>query len=125
MTVYSKATIGVKSDGSLAIQSDSGSWDGGSELAFEAGKIKLNSGGAESVTAPDPLTVTTLPDTEFKESEGWVVVDDALKSIVTRAPTHEPYPGHNTGITSATGTDAGTGDDPLTDDEVLSSDIGG
>lgn len=125
MTVYSKATIGVKSDGSLAIQSDSGSWDGGSELAFEAGKIKLNSGGAESVTAPDPLTVTTLPDTEFKESEGWVVVDDALKSIVTRAPTHEPYPGHNTGITSATGTDAGTGDDPLTDDEVLSSDSGG
>ena len=31
-------------------------------------------------------------------STGWKAVDKGLASVVNRAPTHEPYPFHNTGV---------------------------
>jgi hypothetical protein len=39
-----------------------------------------------------------LDDTTFDNSTGWQVKPNALESIVTRAPTHEPYPYHNQGV---------------------------
>jgi FtsP/CotA-like multicopper oxidase with cupredoxin domain len=39
-----------------------------------------------------------MPDTSFNNSTGWAVAPDGLESIVTRAPTHEPWPYHNQGI---------------------------
>jgi hypothetical protein len=96
--LYSKSYIGVKSDGTLALDSGTGSWAGGEALVFEAGGIDLNGPAATEVTAPNPLTTTILDDTEFSSSEGWKVNTDGLESVVTRAPTHEPYPYHNKGV---------------------------
>ena len=98
LTLYSKSYIGVKSDGSLALQSASGSWEGGSALAFSASGIDFNGPAAGSVTAPNNLTTTILDDTAFSSATGWEVNADGLESIVTRAPTHEPYPYHNKGV---------------------------
>lgn len=106
MTLYSKNSIGIKSGDATNIESNSGSWDGGFNLTFEGGKIKLNSGGAASVSDPDPLTVTQLDDTKFVANEGWTIESGALKSIVTRAPTHEPYPYHNKGTSDTSDLDA-------------------
>jgi hypothetical protein len=39
-----------------------------------------------------------MPDTSFDNSTGWTVAADGLESIVTRAPTHEPWPYHNQGV---------------------------
>jgi len=39
-----------------------------------------------------------MPDSTFKASSGWNVNASKLKSIVTRAPTHEPWPYHNRGV---------------------------
>jgi hypothetical protein len=39
-----------------------------------------------------------MPETEFNSSTGWTVNATGLESIVTRAPTHEPYPYHNQGV---------------------------
>ena len=39
-----------------------------------------------------------MPDTSFSNSTGWNVAADGLESIVTRAPTHEPWPYHNQGV---------------------------
>ena len=41
-----------------------------------------------------------MPDTSFNNSTGWQVASDGLESIVTRAPTHEPWPYHNQGVSN-------------------------
>ena len=96
--IYSKATIGIKADGSLQLQSADGSWNGGESLLFTAGGIDLNGPTASTVTAPKPIAIIELDDTKFSTAKGWEVDDKALKTIVPRAPTHEPYPYHNKGV---------------------------
>ena len=98
ITVYSKNTIGVKADGTLTLNSASGSWGAGSALILEADAIDLNGPAADEVENPQPLTTTLLDDTKWDTSAGWIVDPEALESIVTRAPTHEPYPYHNKGV---------------------------
>lgn len=96
--IYSKAAIGVKADGTMALQSAGGSWNGGESLLFTAGGIDLNGPAAPTVTAPKPIAIIELDDTKFSTSKGWEVDAKALKTIVPRAPTHEPYPYHNKGV---------------------------
>lgn len=101
-TLYSKQLIGIKSDGSVAIKSANGSWDGGNGLNFVAGCINLNGGGAQPVQTPASLKDYSLADTTFVNNQGWTVEPGKLKTIVTRAPTHEPYPYHNEGVSATT-----------------------
>ena len=98
ITLYSKNTIGVKADGTLTLNSASGSWGAGSALVLQAGGIDLNGPAADTVANPQPLTTTLLDDTEWDTSRGWIVKPEGLKSTVSRAPTHEPYPYHNKGV---------------------------
>jgi hypothetical protein len=78
--------------------SNGGSWNGGDNLVFQAGGIDLNGGAPEGVDKPDQLQNYIMPDTTFDNSTGWSVQAGALESIVTRAPTHEPWPYHNKGV---------------------------
>jgi len=97
--VYSKSYVGIKSDGTIAIDSATGgSWKGGPSLKFEAGGIDLNGPAAAKVTAVNPITQTIMDEVTFKSDTGWTVETDELASIVSRAPTHEPYPYHNKGV---------------------------
>jgi hypothetical protein len=98
LRLWSRGTIGVKADGSLSVQSADGSWNGGSALIFTAGGIDLNGPAAPAVTAPQAIEKITSDDTVFNSSQGWLVKNKALDSIVSRAPTHEPYPYHNKGV---------------------------
>lgn len=98
MTLYSTAALGVRSDGSLSLQGSTSSWQGGTKLALKAGRIDLNGGSAKTVTPPKLYPKRTLDDTSFDNSTGWKVKTGALESIVTRAPTHEPYRYHNQGV---------------------------
>lgn len=98
LVMYGKSSVGVKSDGSLALESKSGGWNGGGSLALKAGTIDLNGGSAPSVEVPAPLETTALDDTVFNSSTGWQVEAGSLKSVVSRAPTHEPWPLHNKGV---------------------------
>ena len=112
LTLYGKSTIGVKSDGTLALQSASkGSW-GASDLVFKAGGIDLNGPAAATVTKPVAIPVTTMDDTEFTSSRGWEVKDAGIKSIVSRAPTHEPYPEHNKGVDNVANINGSTSTPP-------------
>lgn len=121
MTIYSQAPIGIRSDGSLALKSQGGSWDGGSALKFKASKIDLNGGGAADVKVPKLYPKTTLDDTTFDNSTGWQVKPNALESIVTRAPTHEPYPYHNQGVAASVSLTEGTPTPPPDAEPVPSS----
>jgi len=96
--IYSKSYVGVKSDGSIALQSSSGGWNGGSGLLFSASGIDFNGPAAAEVSAVAPITTTLMDDTKFSTATGWSVSKGSLSSIVNRAPTHEPYPYHNTGV---------------------------
>ena len=98
MTLYSQARVGVRADGSLAMVSNNGSWNAGGALALVAGGIDLNDVGTEEVDAPIALDKTLMPETEFDSSVGWTVTPSGLESIVSRAPTHEPWPYHNQGV---------------------------
>ena len=96
--LYSKARIAVKADGSLALASNNGSWNAGSAMTLQAGGIDLNGGSAENVDAPKKLEKYVMPETEFNNATGWQISSSGLESIVTRAPTHEPWPFHNQGV---------------------------
>jgi hypothetical protein len=98
LRMWSKATIGVRADGTLAIQSADGSWLGGSALKFTAGGIDLNGPAAPAVTPPEPVVKTKMDDSKFSSLKGWQKVPDGLESIVTRAPAHEPFSYHNLGV---------------------------
>jgi hypothetical protein len=52
------------------------------------------------VTTPTNIKDLSLADTKFVAGTGWTVEFGKLKTIVTRAPTHEPYPYHNQGVNS-------------------------
>jgi hypothetical protein len=119
MTIYGQSTVGIKADGALALQSQSGgSWNGGSGLKFQASRIDLNGGGAASVAIPRLYPKTTLDDTTFNNSTGWQVKPNGLESIVTRAPTHEPYPYHNQGVAASVSLTTGTPTPPPAADPV-------
>jgi hypothetical protein len=98
MTLYSKARIAVRADGSLAMVSNNGSWNAGGAMVLQAGGIDLNGGSAENVEPPVKLEKRVMPDTEFNNATGWQISATGLESIVTRAPTHEPWPFHNQGV---------------------------
>lgn len=100
ISLYSESTIGVTASGSLGLKSKSGSWDGGSSLALKGGTINLNGPGAggASLTKPALLEDIQLPDVAWVDGKGWEEEKGKLITIVSRAPTHEPYPYHNRGV---------------------------
>jgi hypothetical protein len=69
-------------------------------MSLSAGCIALNSGDAPDVAKPSSILKQSLPDVKFEQNRGWVVQGGALQTIVTRAPTHEPYPFHGRGISA-------------------------
>lgn len=89
-----KKTVGIRSDGPLGLQGKFCSMKSESLLNLSAKLINLN--GGQTVTVPTPPTLPNfeLADTVFVPGKGWTVTPGALKTIVSRAPTHEPYQGH-------------------------------
>jgi hypothetical protein len=97
LTAYGAASVGIRSEASVNLRSLSGGWRCLGALNISALPILLNSGIASDVKAPKLFPKTVLDDTKFDYSTGWTVNPDGITSIVTRAPTHEPYPYHNQG----------------------------
>ena len=95
--LFSKSRVGIRSDGVLALQSTTGSWRGGSSLNLQGSVINLNGAATSPVASVASMAGFKLADTEFVQGQGWTVKQGALETIVTRAPTHEPYPYHGQG----------------------------
>jgi hypothetical protein len=98
MTLFSEGKVGIKSNTQLAIKSKLATIDGGTALSLKGILISLNGGPTLGVDAPKGITKYVMPDTSFNSSTGWAVSPTGLESIVTRAPTHEPWPYHNQGV---------------------------
>jgi hypothetical protein len=86
-------------------------------MSLSAGCIALNSGDAPDVPKPSDIVKQNLPDTKFEQNRGWVSQSGALQTIVTRAPTHEPYPFHGRGTSATADLQAG-GEAVPTSDEI-------
>jgi hypothetical protein len=112
LTLFSQATIGIKSSGALSLDGKTSSWNGGGSLALQAGTIDLNPGSAASVAIPQGLVEYTMPDSSFNASSGWAVASEGVKSIVTRAPAHEPWPYHNQGVQASVNLSDGSNSSP-------------
>ena len=98
LTIISESKVGIKANTTFAIKSKVATIDGGTALSLKGILISLNGGPTLGVDAPKGLTKYIMPDTSFDNSTGWAVKADGIESIVTRAPTHEPWPYHNQGV---------------------------
>ena len=96
--VYAKKNLDVLADGSLTITSTVDTvLHGGTQLDLNsAGKVYLATNSSRLAKAVQPTTIVNLPDTQF-DGNNWSSKDNQIKSVVTRAPTHEPWKLHNKG----------------------------
>lgn len=91
-TTYAKSQVEIKADSGIRIDSaGSGSFAAKGNLDFNGSCIGLNSGAAPQVSAPRATPRNTLPDTQKNENGFWVSQPGQLKTIISSAPTHEPY----------------------------------
>jgi len=99
MTLFSSSILGLKADRAITMKSLGGSWDAGLALALKGFQIHLNSlPVGVPVSTPKLYPKTLMDDVTFNNSTGWKVKPSGLESIVSRAPTHEPYSYHNEGV---------------------------
>jgi hypothetical protein len=98
LTIFSEGKVGIKSGSTFALKSKLATIDGGSGLSLKGTLLNLNGGPSLGVDAPKGITTYIMPDTTFNNTTGWTVKADGISSIVTRAPTHEPWPYHNQGV---------------------------
>jgi hypothetical protein len=98
LSLFATMQIGVKSNGALALKGKLASLEAAGPLILKGLPINLNGAPGLPVNTPKGITKTLMPDTDFNSSTGWTVSATGLESIVTRAPTHEPYPYHNQGV---------------------------
>jgi len=69
-----------------------GSFKAGELLQYTGGKIHLNTSTAPVVPKPEPIPKFLHADTLLNESNGlWEITASKLNTIVTIAPTHEPW----------------------------------
>ena len=98
VSIYSGMKMGISSSALLAMKSGLASWDSTGPMTFKGKPIFLNGPAAVPVQPPKLYAKTLLDDTSYNYRTGWQVKPDGLESIVSRAPTHEPYPYHNAGV---------------------------
>jgi len=107
LTIFSENKLGLKSNTQLALKSKQATFDGGASLSLKGTLVSLNGGPSLDVAAPKGLTKYVMPDTKFDNSTGWKVSPEGIESIVTRAPTHEPWPYHNQGVSNKVSLESG------------------
>jgi hypothetical protein len=98
VTLFAGLKMGIKSEGTLALDGKISSWNSAGPLTIKARPLFLNGPAAVPVTTPKLYPKILLDDTAYNYQTGWQVNPGGLNSIVSRAPTHEPYPYHNAGV---------------------------
>ena len=95
-TVFGGASLNLGSDGSVNVNAGSvTNVLGSSGVNIVGSLVKLNEGFSSTAvfSKPAPLIFNSLSDTSKKKNK-WISVDGALPTIVSIAPTHEPWKLH-------------------------------
>jgi len=93
LNLQSSGSIGCKSGSTFIIDAGATvSIKSGGTVAYEGSLVKQNSGGTQSISALASIPVNSLPDVSLNSATGLYVSNPGvLNTIVTVAPTHEPY----------------------------------
>jgi hypothetical protein len=93
IALESSGAMSVKTGGAYSIDVNAKiSVKAGGALALQGSTILQNSGGTDAVKNLDPIPTNGLNDTQFDTgTDRYNIRPKALSSIVTVAPTHEPY----------------------------------
>lgn len=102
ITLASTQKVSIKGDGSIVLDSGKGSWKGGSQLIFSAGKVSTNGPAAESAVAPPAIATASMADIKFKGGTGWQKSSEQVTTVASRVPTHQPYPNNAKGVAVST-----------------------
>lgn len=85
LKVNANGGIALSSNSPISVQSDSA-------INIDGSVLKLQSGGAPKVTPPTEFSLQQLSDTKFNSTVGvWENRKKLLSTVVTVAPTHEPF----------------------------------
>ena len=103
--VSAGSTLGIKTSGSLDLSAGGpGSFGVSGALTLCGSCVGINSGSAPSVETPTAIKLNSLPGSQ-KDSGVWKIKPGMLTTIVTIAPTHEPFeriPGRSSTATAST-----------------------
>lgn len=91
ITVGATGTIGLQSGTEVNIDTGSISMKASGDISHTGSLIKQNSGGAKTVIPPVEIQKNNLPDVVFDSTVGLYKNTGSLTSIVSAAPSHEPY----------------------------------
>lgn len=92
LTMYS-ASVGLGSTGKLSVTAGGElGVSAGAELKLVGSYIRLNDGAVAEVADPGELPVNSHADANKNGAGLWSSVPGSLDSIVTSAPSHEPWP---------------------------------
>ncbi len=98
---YAAANYSFNIAGSMIMRADGkAGFEAGGTTAIVGTKVNLNSGGS-GLTAPevDPITQTAYTDVAKSPKVGWICpAPEGFESVVSRAPTHHPWPMAGKGI---------------------------
>lgn len=83
LNTHSKQKTSVRADGTMNLDGE---------------RIDLNTTTGTNVDKPELIAKNKLDECYFEEPLGWTSWPEELETIVTRAPTHEPYAHHNKGV---------------------------
>ena len=89
-TLSANGVIGIKSSADLNLQGSAISVNSAGKIILAGSQISQNSGAGKEVADPPGIQVNTLTDVA-KDSAGLYQQTASLSSIVTVAPTHEPF----------------------------------
>ena len=98
--IYAQAQYTVKVSGPMSLNSSGEASFASSSTTFVNGsKINLNTGSASLVPQEvKPIPIIAHTDALFDSGKGWLASPGSLLSIVSRAPTHQPYAMANKGV---------------------------
>lgn len=98
---YTMGNYTFKVDGSMGITSGGESAiNSGGTFSLNGSKININSGskGPQPAVVPK-ITKTNHIETTFSKAKGWMFpAPETLKSVTSRAPTHQPWIGSGSGV---------------------------
>jgi hypothetical protein len=108
LSIASKKKLSLLSDGTIAIDgTTTTSINSDGPTVVNGSTVELNTRSKVPGTAAGRCVRTKLGDVEHTAA-GWVSTPSKLDSIVTRAPTHEPFADHNKGVVMSAEYDAGS-----------------
>jgi len=98
LSVGSKKMLSVLSDGTIAIDGTTTiGINSAGPTVVNGSTVELNTRKAAAGVPANRPVRTKLADVSHTD-EGWISAPDELSSICSRAPTHEPFAGHNLGV---------------------------